>query len=77
MLTPYPTAAPADPRSGTTKLPSNPEELRILVEKMQDRERRLMDLLKISSPDRIEHDVRNVLNELVLLRALFDPQSTE
>ena len=50
------------------------DTLRKLVEKMRDRERRLMELLKASTPERIEHDLRNVLNELVLLRTLFDPK---
>ena len=51
------------------------QNLRALVQRMQEREQRLMDLLKASSPERIEHDLRNVLNELVLLRALLDPKS--
>ena len=51
------------------------QKLRALVQRMQERERRLMDLLKASAPERIEHDLRNVLNELVLLRALLDPKS--
>ncbi len=55
--------------------PQSDESLRQLVEKMQERERRLMVLLNTSAPERIEHDLRNVLNELVLLRTLFDPKS--
>jgi hypothetical protein len=54
---------------------SEVQKLRVLVQRMQDRERRLMDLLNASTPERIEHDLRNVLNELVLLRALLDPKS--
>jgi hypothetical protein len=49
-------------------------KFRALVATMQERERRLMELLKVSAPEHIEHHVRNVLNELVLLRTLFDPR---
>jgi len=51
--------------------------LRLLVDQMRERERRLMVLLKASAPERIEHDLRNVLNELILLRTLFDPKSSD
>jgi hypothetical protein len=61
----------SSPQSSDTEV----QKLRVLVQRMQDRERRLMDLLNASAPDRIEHDLRNVLNELVLLRALLDPKS--
>ena len=39
---------------------------------MAVREQRVMELLKSTKPERIEHDLRNVLNELSLLRVLFD-----
>ena len=45
------------------------------LDEMKDRENRLMELLHTTAPDRIEHDVRNVLNELVLLRTLLDLKS--
>ncbi|HTL31204.1 MAG TPA: hypothetical protein VL282_18370 [Tepidisphaeraceae bacterium] len=35
------------------------------------RQQRLADLLKCT-PDRLEHDLRNVLNELQLLRTIFE-----
>jgi isocitrate dehydrogenase kinase/phosphatase len=53
---------------------SDRESLETLVATMKERERRLMELLNTSAPERIEHDLRNVLNELVILRALFNPQ---
>jgi hypothetical protein len=37
------------------------------------REARLADLLKCT-PDRLEHDLRNVLNELQLLRTIFETE---
>ena len=36
---------------------------------MVEREKELMGLLNATSPDRIIHDLRNVLNELCLLKA--------
>ncbi len=51
--------------------------LRLLVDQMREREHRLMVLLNATAPERIEHDLRNVLNELVLLRTLFDPKSSD
>ncbi len=53
------------------------EELRAAVRIMRERERRLMELLKTSAPEKIEHDLRNVLNELVLLRTLLDPKNCD
>ena len=39
--------------------------------KMKAREARMADLLKCT-PERLEHDLRNVLNELQLLRVVFE-----
>jgi cephalosporin hydroxylase len=55
--------------------PASAEDLQQQIDKMKERERRVMALLNASAPERIEHDLRNVLNELVLLRTLFDPKS--
>jgi hypothetical protein len=49
--------------------------LRAAVKTMREREQRLMELLHTSVPEKIEHDLRNVLNELVLLRTLLQPQA--
>ena len=46
--------------------PSPPSQL----DEMREREQEIMTLLRTKSPDRIVHDLRNVLNELELLRAL-------
>jgi hypothetical protein len=42
-------------------------------QQLQDRENRLAELLNCP-PEKIEHEVRNVLNELRLLRTLFQNQ---
>ena len=34
--------------------------------------RRLMEVLNCKSPDRLEHDLRNVMNELNLLRTIVE-----
>jgi len=75
MLTPYAGSGSADQNIHSSSPQAEAETLRRMVERMQERERRLMDLLKASTPERIEHDLRNVLNELVLLRTLLDPKS--
>jgi len=43
-------------------------------DKLVEQQRQIMDLLGCKSPDRIMHDLRNVLNELTLLRALADKE---
>jgi len=40
--------------------------------KLGDAQRRIMELLGTTSPDRLVHDVRNLLNERALLKALVD-----
>src|SRR5688572_27223373 len=46
------------------------ERLRAERARMADIQTRLMDVLGCKSPDRLVHDVRNVLNERELYRAL-------
>ena len=46
------------------------EGLRGQVARMERVEREVMTLVKASSREKIVHDLRNVLNELVLLRAI-------
>ena len=43
-------------------------DLRSELEQLRDRERQIAELLGSKSTDRILHDLRNVLNELQLLR---------
>ena len=48
------------------------EELRDEVGVLRDRERQIVELLNAESPDRILHDLRNLLNEVQLLRILAE-----
>jgi hypothetical protein len=52
--------------------PSDPEELREELRVLRQRERDVMALLNCSSPQRILHDIRNLLNEVQLLRYLAE-----
>jgi len=49
-----------------------PEQLRAELELLRDRERQIAELLNCNSPDRILHDLRNLLNEVQLLRILAE-----
>jgi hypothetical protein len=40
--------------------------------RLRNREREIMELLGSASPDRILHDLRNVMNEVSLLRTLLE-----
>jgi len=69
------------PSSGSASGPSTTApgtetaaDLQTRCEAMAERERRVMELLGAKSPERIEHDLRNVINELTLLRKLFERQ---
>lgn len=73
-----------DPKPGQTssgahiaKLTAENHELRADLEQLRsernrlaDTQRRIMELLNVQSADRLLHDIRNVLNERELLRAL-------
>ena len=48
------------------------DELRAEIEALRDRERQIAELLNAKSPDRILHDLRNLLNEVQLLRILAE-----
>jgi hypothetical protein len=54
------------------ELRAEAEQLRADRSKMADILNRLMEVLGSKSPDRLVHDVRNVLNERELYRALAD-----
>jgi len=51
----------------------SPETIRSQRDQMAQRQNRLAELLNCP-PEKIEHEVRNVLNELRLLRTLFQSQ---
>jgi hypothetical protein len=48
------------------------EQLRGEMEVLRDRERQIAELLNANAPDRILHDLRNLLNEVQLLRILAE-----
>ena len=48
------------------------EQLRGELEVLRDRERQIAELLNAKAPDRILHDLRNLLNEVQLLRILAE-----
>ncbi len=49
-----------------------PDQLRAELQNLRDRERQILELLSAKSPDRILHDLRNLLNEVQLLRILAE-----
>jgi hypothetical protein len=48
------------------------EQLRAELDLLRDRERQIVELLHAKSRDRILHDLRNLLNEVQLLRILAE-----
>jgi hypothetical protein len=59
--------------SDTERLRSELKTAQEQLSQLSNREQRLADLLKCT-PDRLEHDLRNVLNELQLLRTIFESE---
>ncbi len=47
-------------------------KLRAQVDRLQQREAQMMALIGCRNPDKLVHDLRNVLNELQLLRMLAE-----
>ena len=65
--------------SRTSSEPNSPatdsmsvEQLRAELNALRDRERQIVELLGARSPDKILHDLRNLLNEVQLLRILAE-----
>jgi hypothetical protein len=48
------------------------EDLRAELARLRDREAQIAELLNTKSPDKILHDLRNLLNEVQLLRILAE-----
>ena len=48
------------------------EQARAERHRLQDMQRRIMELLGTTNPDKLVHDLRNLLNERNLLKALMD-----
>jgi hypothetical protein len=49
-------------------------QLRVERDRLADRQRQIAELLNSANPEKIVHDLRNVLNELTLYKALVDVQ---
>ena len=70
--------AAGKPPSSQTQSSSTPtddmtvDELRAEVTRLRDRETQVAELLNAQSPDKILHDLRNLLNEVQLLRILAE-----
>ena len=47
-------------------------EIRAQLERLRQREAQIMNLIGCKNPEKLMHDLRNVLNELQLLRMLAD-----
>src|SRR5688500_11769571 len=67
------TAAAADNR----ELRAEIDKLRAEADALRHTQRRIMDLLGTRNPEKIVHDLRNVLNERDLFKALAHPQREE
>ena len=69
-------AASKQPQDSSAAAPSidqmSPEALRAELTLLRERERQIGQLLNAKSPDRILHDLRNLLNEVQLLRILAE-----
>ena len=70
--------AAGKPSSSQSKSSSAPtedmtiEDLRAEVARLREREAQIAELLNAPSPDKILHDLRNLLNEVQLLRILAE-----
>ena len=51
------------------------EDVSAELNRLRDRERQFLELLGSASPDRLVHDLRNLLNEVQLLRLLAEDQA--
>src|SRR5439155_25382832 len=49
-------------------------QLRAERDRLADRQRQIAELLKSTHPEKVVHDLRNVLNELTLYKALLEVQ---
>ena len=66
---------PTQSQSSSSSAPvekMTPDELRVEIAHLRDRERQIAELLNSKSPDRLLHDLRNLLNEVQLLRILAE-----
>jgi hypothetical protein len=68
-------AAAKPPQTESASVPLDemtPDQLRAELTLLRERERQIAELLNAKAPDRILHDLRNLLNEVQLLRILAE-----
>lgn len=56
--------------------PNDLEAIRQERDILLDRQKRVCELVKCT-PEKLEHDVRNLINELQLLRTIFERQEAD
>ena len=61
-------------QAANRQLQADLEQVKADRDRLFDIQRRLMEVLGTPSPDRLVHDLRNVLNERELFKALADAQ---
>jgi hypothetical protein len=54
------------------ELRAETDRLRAERDRLADRQRQIAELLKCSNPDKVVHDLRNLLNELQLYKMLIE-----
>ena len=64
--------ASRSPRSERPLDDMNADELREELSALRDRERQMCELLECAAREKLIHDLRNLLNEVQLLRLLAD-----
>jgi hypothetical protein len=68
--------AAAGKNNGTSEC-SDQQMLQQKLDQLQERERRIVELLNCETADRIEHKLRNLIHELQLIRVLVQRQDEE
>ncbi len=58
------------PTISRDSMQDEPAQLRAENERLRAKHREMMELLNCKNPDKLVHDLRNVLNEMQLLRLL-------
>jgi hypothetical protein len=81
MLMPNPNDSPqtstdSAPHASPALESMSADELRRELTTLRDRERQIGQLIGAKAPDRILHDLRNLLNEVQLLRILAEQADT-
>lgn len=67
---PTPASQTAAAQAEVRELRAELEQIRAERNRLAETQRRIMELLNVQSPDKLVHDIRNVLNERELLKAL-------